>query len=203
LDPASTSFILGYHGCDRKVAERVFVGKAALAPSRNDYDWLGDGIYFWEHNAQRAFEFAAEVARRPHPSGQKIKSPAVVGAVIDLGFCLNLLDSRSIAMVTAAYQELVESFAAAGTPLPHNTGGHDLFRRHLDCAVLRTLHQTREDNEEEPFETVRAAFIEGEPLYENAGFAAKSHIQICVRDLRCVKGYFRPIDEDGKPIVFE
>jgi len=28
---------------------------------------------------------------------------------------------------------------------------------------------------EEPFDTVRAAFIEGEALYENAGFASKNH----------------------------
>jgi hypothetical protein len=203
VDSAFTSFILGYHGCDRRIAERVLSGKSPLAFSHNDYDWLADGIYFWEHNAQRAFEFAVELAERPHPSGQRIKDPAVVGAVIDLGFCLNLLDSRSIAVVKAAYQELVQLFAAAAKPLPQNTGGFDLFRRHLDCAVLRALHQTRADNGERPFDTVRAAFVEGGQLYENAGFAAKSHIQVCVRDLRCIKGYFRPLDEDGKPIAFD
>ena len=203
MDAASTSFILGYHGCDRKLAERVFSGKSSLAFSHNDYDWLGDGIYFWEHNAQRAFEFAAEVAARPHPSRQTIKSPAVIGAVIDLGLCLNLLDSRSIATVRSAYDELVESFAAAGRPLPRNTGGDDLFRRHLDCAVVRAMHQTREDNGKPAFQTIRAAFVEGGPLYENAGFAAKSHIQVCVRDLRCIKGYFRPLGDDGKPLKFD
>lgn len=41
MNPASTSFVLGYHGCDRKVAERVLAGKQQLIPSRNDYDWLG------------------------------------------------------------------------------------------------------------------------------------------------------------------
>jgi len=61
-------------------------------PSSNDYDWLGDGIYFWEHNAQRAYDFAVMMSDQPHPSGQKIKKPAVVGAVINLGHCLNLLD---------------------------------------------------------------------------------------------------------------
>jgi hypothetical protein len=202
VDPAFTSFVLGYHGCDRKLAERVLAGKAVLKPSRNDYDWLGDGIYFWEHNAQRAFEFAAGVSQQPHPSGQKIKTPAVVGAVIDLGLCLNLLDSRSIAMIRAAHEELLKGLASLNADLPKNSGGTDLFRRNLDCAVLRTLHVTREANDEPPFQTVRAAFIEGAPLYENAGFSAKTHIQICVRELRCIKGYFRPLDDDGKPIKF-
>jgi hypothetical protein len=203
LDPASTSFILGYHGCDRKVAQRVFAGKDALKLSHNDYDWLGDGIYFWEHNARRAFEFARDVADRPHPSGQRIHNPTVVGAVIDLGLCLNLLDSRFIGMVRDAHAELVSASTLAGIDLPQNTGGDDLLRRHLDCAVLRTLHQTREQNAERPFDTVRAVFVEGERLYDHAGFAAKNHIQICVREPRCIKGYFRPLDDDGKPIRFE
>jgi hypothetical protein len=201
LDPASTSFVLGYHGCDRKLAEKVFSGQAALKASHNDYDWLGDGIYFWEYNAHRAFDFATEVAtRRRHP-GQRIKTPAVVGAIIDLGFCLNLLDGRYIEMVRAAYEELVKSSTENGIELPSNTGGHDLLKRNLDCAVLRTLHQARQDAGEERFDTVRAAFVEGERLYENAGFSAKNHIQVCVRDPRCIKAYFRPLDETGKPVV--
>jgi hypothetical protein len=203
VDPASTSFILGYHGCDRKLADRVLAGKAALKPSTNDYDWLGDGVYFWEHNTRRAFDFAVEVAARPHPSGQRIKNPAVVGAIIDLGFCLNLLDSRYIETVREAHAELVEAAHASGIELPRNTGGRDLYRRHLDCAVLRALYQARADDGERPFDTVRAVFVEGGPLYETAGFAAKSHIQVCVREPACIKGYFRPLDEAGKPLVFE
>jgi hypothetical protein len=203
VDAASTSFVLGYHGCDRKFAERVFAGRDTLKASHNDYDWLGDGVYFWEHNAQRAMEFAREVAAQPHPSGQRIKTPAAVGAIIDLGFCLNLLDSRSIDMVRVAHRRLLVASAAAGVELPTNSGGADLLKRNLDCAVLRMLHQNRQDQGERPFDTVRAAFVEGGQLYENAGFAAKSHIQVCVRDLGCIKGYFRPLDEDGKPIVFE
>jgi hypothetical protein len=203
VDPAFTSFILGYHGCDQKLVERVFAGKTSLRASHNDYDWLGDGVYFWEHNVERAFQFAKELARRPHPSGQRIKTPAVVGAVIDLGFCLNLLDGRFIELVREAHAELILSCDLAGIEPPSNTGGTDLLKRSLDCAVLRTLHNMRAESDQRPFETVRAVFVEGGPLYENAGFSKKNHIQICVRDLRCIKGYFRPLDEDGKPIRFK
>ena len=202
MGSALTSFILGYHGCDRMLAERVLGGRASLKPSHNDYDWLGDGIYFWEQNAHRAYEFAVEVAARSHPSGQTIKTPAVVGAVIDFGLCLNLLDSRYIAMVQQAHADLAEASKAAGIELPSNAGGTDLLSRKLDCAVLRFLHRSREEEGEAPFDTVRAAFIEGGPLYANAGFAAKSHIQVCVRNHACIKGYFRTLDETGKPIRF-
>lgn len=85
MNPAATSFVLGYHGCDAAVAECVLAGRQALRLSTNDYDWLGDGIYVWEHNASRAYEFACQIRDRPYTKRHKIKRPAVVGAIIDLG----------------------------------------------------------------------------------------------------------------------
>jgi len=202
VDAALPSFILGYHGCDAAVAEKVFAGQQPLTHSRNDYDWLGDGIYFCEHNAQRAYDFARAMAEKPHPSGQKIKLPAVVGAIIDLGYCLNLLDSRYIEMVRQAHESLVQAAKASGMTLPENTGGPDLVDRKLDCAVIRALHNQRKEAGEPHFDTVRAALFEGGALYENAGFAAKNHIQVCVRDHRRVIGYFRPLNEKGNPASF-
>jgi hypothetical protein len=52
--------IIGYHGCDAIVVEKVLAGKARLNVSTNAYDWLGQGIYFWEHGPQRAYEWAIE-----------------------------------------------------------------------------------------------------------------------------------------------
>jgi hypothetical protein len=202
LNPASTSFVLGYHGCDRKVAERVLSGKQPLTPSHNDYDWLGDGIYFWEHNARRAYDYALELRDRPRNRAHVVKEPAVVGAIIDLGLCLNLLDTRFIDLVRAAYEGLKRMSQDTDTQMPVNSMGRDLLVRKLDCAVIRFLHATREEEDKEPFDTVRAAFLEGGRLYRNSGFAAKNHIQLCVRNLACVKGYFRPLDEGGKPLTF-
>jgi hypothetical protein len=130
LNPASTTFVLGYHGCDASVAENVFAGRISLASSENDYDWLGHGVYFWEHNARRAYDFARETRRRMRRTKRSLKRPAVVGAIIDLGNCLNLLDSGSIEMVSEAYHDLVRLHDEAGEPLPQNSGGRDrLFRR--------------------------------------------------------------------------
>ncbi|MEM8495440.1 MAG: hypothetical protein AAF663_08650 [Planctomycetota bacterium] len=202
-DPAFTSFVLGYHGCDVAVSERVLAGKASLKPSSNDYDWLGDGIYFWEHNATRAFDFAQERSKKPDPSGQTIGEPAVIGAVIDLRLCLNLLDSGYIEMVKDAHRVLMKRAAEAGIEPPANSVGPDLLNRKLDCAVLKTLHTLRADDGQLPFDTVRGVFTEGDRLYDNAGFAAKTHIQLCVRDVSCIKGYFRPLLPNGKVMTFK
>jgi len=54
-DVALPSFILGYHGCDASLVAELVAGRESLKMSTEDYHWLGDGIYFWEHNAQRAY----------------------------------------------------------------------------------------------------------------------------------------------------
>jgi hypothetical protein len=65
-----------------------------------------------------------------------------------------------------AYDGLAKLSEEAGTPMPRNSLGRDLLLRKLDCAVIRFLHATREDEQEEPFDTVRAVFLEGGTLYE-------------------------------------
>jgi hypothetical protein len=64
----------------------------------------------------------------------------------------------------------------------------------LDCAVIRHAHQLAKD-EGEHFDSVRAAFWEGEPLYDGAGFKKQNHIQIAVLNPNGIKGVFLPRDK--------
>lgn len=192
------SFILGFHGCDKAVAESIFAGTLALNPSRNDYDWLGHGIYFWENNPQRGLDYAIELQQRPRKLAAKITTPAVIGAVIDLGPCLNLLDAKALRLVADAYTQLAALTREAGKPLPENRrigNSTNLLLRPLDCAVIELLHQMREEDHLPAFHSVRGVFVEGQPLYPNSGFHERNHIQVCVRNPRCIKGYFRVIDD--------
>ena len=67
--------VIGYHGCDATVAERLLAGEP-FAPSDNNFDWLGRGVYFWEYGYQRAQDWAMQWPRlRGLPF-------AVVGALI-------------------------------------------------------------------------------------------------------------------------
>lgn len=184
----STSFVLGYHGCDAAVAEALLAGKP-FRQSANDYDWLGPGVYFWEANPQRGLDFAIESSSRKRSS---IRNPTVVGAVIDLGLCLDMTTHGAIEMVKTAFSSLKETFEAAGSELPRN--GADLLLRRLDCAVVRRLHSILE-NDRTSLDTVRGIFIEGSPIYENSGFHEKTHTQIAVRNLGCIKGVFRVPEE--------
>jgi hypothetical protein len=93
-------------------------------PSNNDYDWLGPGIYFWEANPVRGLEFAGEARRNG------VGEPFVVGAVIDLGWCLDLTTTAGTELVATAHQTLVADAGAAGLTLPTNSA--DRLRRNLD-----------------------------------------------------------------------
>ena len=126
----NTSFILGYHGCDTQVASVLVNGKRFLH-SKNAYDWLGHGIYFWEANPDRALSFIKEVKRR---KGRSDRSATVVGAVIDLGHCLDLLSESSIGLLQDAYKSFKRLIDTAGERMPQNERGADLLLRKLDAS---------------------------------------------------------------------
>lgn len=193
----ASGLLLGFHGCDKALGERLLSGELRhLDKSQNDYDWLGHGVYFWEGDPARALRFAEEQSRRSDPNLPKVTQPFVVGAVIDPGNCLNLLESESLRLLKKAYGTLEETLKLLETPMPENRAvgiGDELLLRNLDCAVVEALHTTMKTNGRPPYDTVRGLFPEGKPLYPNAGFREKDHIQICVRNTAQILGYFRPL----------
>lgn len=186
--------VVGYHGCDRATAERVLIDGEHLRPSSNRFDWLGEGIYFWEHGHRRAAEFA-----RWKKGRGDIEEPFVLGAYIHLGRCFDLTDTWATSQLGAYYDVLRDNLERSDEPMPENRaagpGDFDLVLRDLDCAVLNLALKTFDDEVQDYalyFQTVRGVFVEGEPVYEGARIQAKTHVQIAVRDTTCILGYFRP-----------
>ena len=177
--------MLGYHDCDQDVGERL-LPRPAFKPSANDYDWLGPGIYFWEANPQRAHEFAEEVAAREE-SG--IRKPFAIGAIIEMGLCLDLTTSTGVDRLRIAHQNLFDITQAAGSQFPVNSRNH--LRQNLDCAVMQRLHAILEERNLPAFDTLKGVFFEGAPVYPGSGFRDKTHFQIAVRNPDCIKGVFR------------
>jgi len=184
------SFILGFHGCKKSVGEAILTGSERhLKPSEKEYDWLGHGVYFWEGNLARAWEWAFD-----RQTEGKIDEPFVLGAIIDLRHCLDLFDREGMRQVKTTYDEVKTSFNYAGQTMPVNVGKTpDKAGRKLDCLVMNTLHDIRKGSKQPVYDSVRGPFLEGDPIYTGAGFRSHSHIQICVRSEACIKGYFKPI----------
>lgn len=186
------AYILGFHGLDKTVGLEILNDRNSLRHSTNAYDWLGHGVYFWENNYERARQYAEQDKARKNST---IKTPFVIGAILDLGYCLDLLDQKWLDFLAFAYERLKASNESLGKNLPSNKpfGASDLDfkKRELDCAVIRYAHELARE-EGYSFDSVRAAFLEGEELYPGAGFKTHNHIQIAIINPNCIKGIFLP-----------
>ena len=185
--------ILGFHGCDKSVADHVLNGADELNFSENSFDWLGHGIYFWEYSPERAMEYVVGLNKRKGES--TIKNPSIIGAVINLGHCLDLIEYKNLQMLKTSYDLFKETQIFAGFNIPKNKPGGsitDFLLRDLDCAVIEFIHRTRSEYGLRPYDSVKGVFLEGPELYPDAGFKEKNHIQVCIRNPNCIKGFFLP-----------
>ena len=187
------NLVIGFHGCSRQTYENVLYRGQQLKSSENSYDWLGHGIYFWEQNLKRAEEWA----KRRHG-----KDAAVVGAVMDLGNCLNLTDSASSEYLKVGYKALKARCEVDGSDLPQNRKSKktkDILLRDLDCAVIVQIQDIYATVQGKPaFDSVRGVFIEGGAPYPGSAFNEKTHVQICICNPNCIKGYFAPLSKDSR-----
>ncbi len=179
--------VLGFHGCSQEFAQALVNDPStAMDPSTKPYDWLGPGRYFWEGNPERGLQWAEERAAEG-----RFEQAAVVGAVIDLGNCFDLLESRFL-------EALPDAFAVAEAtrgPLPENRNpsgveSEDKVVRLRDNLVVQTALWLLEEQWETRFDSVRSVFPEGEPAYPGAGIRAHNHVQLCIRNPNCIKGFF-------------
>lgn len=201
--------VLAYHGCNLDTAQEL-LGGSLFQPSTLDYDWLGEGSYFWENDPLRAYQWATETRR-------KFDRPSVVGAAIELGSCLDLTTQSGIAAVKVAFELFMAMAEKNGIPVPENADpakdpSGDKALRRLDCAVMNHLFEIQRaaqesDRTSQSFQTVRALFPEGRELYTNSGFWEKTHVQICVREPEQILGVFRIPEwqqvEIGLPKLYE
>lgn len=176
MSKSATSFVLAYHGCSAKIGRKVLRNGAPLKPSDKTYDWLDPGVYFWEGDAQRAQEWAKEKANKGD-----YDDPFVIGAVIDLGDCFDLLVRENIDLLSETYKNMkkLHNWLGVETPVnkdPRSVNKGDKLLRFLDCAVIRHLHEIVENQELEPFDTVRGLFVEGNRAYPGGEFYPKSHV---------------------------
>ncbi len=201
-----TNFIIGFHGCEESTRDKLLLNPNDLVYSKKPYDWLGHGMYFWENNYTRALLWAEEKKKNG-----RIKKPSVLGAVIHLGYCCDFLDSKYIGLIKQYYASFKELSDISGEDLPENKDipsdpNQDMLLRVLDCAVIEHMHrrifeswkkeiEKNGNSSIRNFDTTRGVFTEGGPAFDGAGIFEKSHIQVCVRNPNCIKGFFKPREE--------
>ena len=197
------NLILGFHGCDEETRDKLVNQPQEIHGSDKSHEWLGHGMYFWENNVERAWLWAHEKKARG-----ELRTPSVVGAVLQLGHCCDLLDSKFIKVLKNHYQGMEKAFRDARIDLPKNIDiktdpNKDKLLRILDCITIEFMHseinieiekdrKAKGYSEIPKFDSTRGMFQEGAPVFEGSGIFEKSHIQICIRNPDCIKGFFIP-----------
>ena len=168
--------VTGFHGPSRIAANCIL--KEGYVVSSNEYDWLGDGVYFFLDAPIRASELAK--ARY----GDEF---AVVESRIQLADCMDLLDIKWASILSDAYNQFIGRVKKLNVPVPRQTeGAHRLDREVINyCIGLLKENGIL-------IKCVRAAFSECRPVFPNSALFDRAHVQIAVRDLSIIKNICIP-----------
>lgn len=180
--------IIGYHGTRLSTAKRIVSRSSDFTPSANDDDWLGHGIYFWEYAPQQAWDWAH---RR-----YKDEQVAVLGCMIRLGNCFDLLEPGNAMKLKNFHSRLQREARLATKKLPKNYKA----KKRLDCAVFQYAAAIFEQEEGEELDSIRAVYVptQGKDrLWESSWLYHETHIQLCIRNPRCILGTWlmKPIEQ--------
>jgi hypothetical protein len=180
--------VRGYHGTTLPRAQQI-VATGQIRISRNDYDWLGQGAYFFQDAPLRAWKWATEwVAPRAN------EPAAVISADISLKHCFDLVDLANWRYLLLAHGRMAatSSLPAQRPPVVRSPTGRRVHilspapvtgrsgHNALDCAVAKLAIAVY--RKIRPVQSVRGAFVEGQQLYDNSYFFDHSHVQIAVLD---------------------
>jgi hypothetical protein len=167
--------VMGFHGTKVQYIESMYTEGFAL--SENSYDWLGDGIYFFQDAPERAWEWAIQ---------QHGSDAAVIGAKIRLESCIDLLDIAWGPILHEAYDFFLTLLKETGQPLPIQTRkAHRLDRHVINYAIGMLNEQNIE------ICAVRAAFNEGSPIFPDSAIFDRSHVQIAIRDENLIEEFWK------------
>ena len=157
VDPIT---VVGYHGTSKEFANKIIAD--GFQPSQESWDWLGNGVYFWQDAPLRAYAWAE--ARYPEP--------CVVATRITLARFVDLLDLAGMQTLKGIAKDYQGQ--AQASDLKNYKGANK-----LDCAVFN-LTTSMLSLWNVQVAGYRAACVEGEPLTEGSPIHDKSHVQIVV-----------------------
>ena len=158
--------VLGYHGTSVAAAKSIL--EEGFQISRNPYDWLGDGVYFFQEAPQRAWEWAC---------GHHGETASVLAAKIHIVNCMDLLAGGWESVIADAYNSYLQKIKESRKTLPEQAGGAHRLDREVINYTVGVLNDSGTK-----IACVRAAFVEGRAVFPNSALFDQTHVQIAVRD---------------------
>ena len=170
----------GHHGTSARMAATIVA--EGFRVSKNNYDWLGDGAYFFQDAPLRALTWA---------DSRFGKDASVIECEVEIRDFIDLIDIKWAAWLALVHDRLIDELRAARMIPPVQKGkSHRLDRDVLNYGIGLL------EAEGLAVRGVRGAFTEGMPAYPNSALFTQSHVQIAVRDLSLIsKARIVPVEE--------
>ena len=160
--------IKAFHAGDTKEIEQFVINQQYITPSYSSKNWLGQGLYFWENNANRAEKWQLEQGKG-----------AILECEIDKQNLLDLLEDNDDS----------ESFFKQAKTLSKKFYSNNLLNDKasqnfpLDCKIFDEYKKSLTNQ----FSGVRMAFFLGESASKDGNIFTGQHIQICLWDTSAIK----------------
>ena len=166
--------VTGYHGTTLPRAQKILAEGFTL--SQNAWEWLGDGVYFWQDAPHRAYEWGRDWASRRGIEGD----PVVLAAEITLDSYVDLLDVKFTELIGPLAIKFRDSL---GEDTSHLKNIYPVHR--LDCRFFNFVSEVSESSGYK-VNGFRAAIVEGDSVMPGSPVYDRSHVQIAVRNLATI-----------------
>jgi hypothetical protein len=195
-----TESIIGFHGTTKDRGRKI-LDELTWELSDNDYDWLGRGVYLFQDSPLHALRFAEKRAAENRDNGNSGDAiePFVLRVKLNLLNCIDLTDSDWMPALRVQQGRFNLKRAAEGLDIPvqlpfvanpipnrrtHLIPGRSRgamredTKHYLDCAVMRFF--VNDFPSADRPHSIRAAFVDGYPIYTTSWLFDLSHVQVCV-----------------------
>lgn len=152
-----------YHGTSIEIAQQIEDTQVFLG-NPNPGRWLGRGTYFFDDH-ERALEWAIQL----HPG-----HAAVLRTKIRPQNCLDLTRVSGARALRRGFEKMELKYARENRTIPDNVGtSHQRDWEVIEWVCSDVLRK---------FDSVKAFFPEGEPVFPGSALTMRSNVQIVVRD---------------------
>lgn len=159
--------VRAYHAGDAKEIDDLIAGQPYMTPSYHGNNWLGEGLYFWENNANKAEKWQLEKGKG-----------AILQCDIDTQNLLNLLEDTDSSDL---FFEDAKALSEKHKSKYLNNRSSQKFE--LDCQIFNEYRRKVKGQ----FSGVRMAFYLGESVSKDGNIFTGQHIQICLWDLTAIQ----------------
>lgn len=154
---------IGYHGTSKEAADLILKSNYFYS-SRDEEEWLGEGVYFFEDDSLQALDWCKKV--------KKFNGYCILKSDIEAEKVVNMIDKKTYREFSELSKHIKGKYKTRSDHKP---------RKLINSVIFNIMYNI------EKYDIVRAAFpIMTEEVADRSNIVPMQ-IQLCVRNKECIK----------------